>query len=300
MTGMDRQCADWTGESTAESAHASLGVGAADASWVVTSQRDRLLRTIEGEIIPRLVLAHRGRRPIVREATRPFVADESTLSHFVALLAETEAAEASAFVDGLLADRYGLESIYLNLFAPAARRLGDMWSADECDFTVVTLALWRLQRLLHDHAPQFDSEGAQPAECRRILLAPMPGEQHTFGLFMVAEFFRRDGWDVVDAPVAGASDLLALAARQWFDVIGLSLSCSGKISDMAELIRDLRRSSRNGEVGVMVGGGLFIETPALLRQVGADVSAIDARQALRAATDMLALIPDQSIAERIR
>jgi methanogenic corrinoid protein MtbC1 len=117
---------------------------------------------------------------------------------------------------------------------------------------------------------------------------------------MVAEFFRRDGWDVVDAPVAGASDLLALAARQWFDVIGLSLSCSGKISDMAELIRDLRRSSRNGEVGVMVGGGLFIETPALLRQVGADVSAIDARQALRAATDMLALIPDQSIAERIR
>jgi methanogenic corrinoid protein MtbC1 len=200
----------------------------------------------------------------------------------------------------LLADRYGLESIYLNLFAPAARRLGDMWSADECDFTVVTLALWRLQRLLHDHAPQFDSEGAQPADGRRILLAPMPGEQHTFGLFMVAEFFRRDGWDVVDAPVAGASDLLALAARQWFDVIGLSLSCSGKIPGMAELIRDLRRSSRNGEVGVMVGGGIFVETPALLNQVGADVSAIDARQALRAATDMLALIPDQSVVERIR
>lgn len=300
MTGMDRQCADWAGETSAGSACASASVDMADASWVVTAQRDRLLRTIEGEIIPRLVLAHRGRRPVIREATRPFMADETTLSRFVSLLSATDAAEAARFVDELLADRFCLESIYLNLFTPAARRLGDMWVADECDFTVVTLALWKLQRLLHDHAPQFDSEGAQPAESRRILLAPMPGEQHTFGLFMVAEFFRRDGWDVVDAPVARASDLLALAARQWFDVVGLSLSCSGKISQMAELIRDLRRSSRNGGIGVMVGGGIFIEAPVLLKQVGADVSAIDARQAVRAATDMLALIPDQAVAERIR
>ena len=300
MTGMDRQCADWTGDASSESGHASLSAELADASWVVTSQRDRLLRTIEGEIIPRLVLAHRGRRPIIREATRPFVTDESTLAHFVSLLSDVDHAGAQDFVAGLLADRYGLESIYLDLFAPAARRLGDMWSADECDFTVVTLALWRLQRMLHDHAPQFDCEGAEPAEGRRILLAPMPGEQHTFGMFMVAEFFRREGWDVVDGPVASPSDLLALAARQWFDVIGLSLSCSGKIPQMAELIGDLRRSSRNGDVGIMVGGGIFIETPGLMREVGADVSAIDARQALRAATDLLALIPNQAIVERIR
>lgn len=293
MTGMDRQSTDGSCEASGESAHASPVASLADAAWVVTARRDRLLRTIEGEIIPRLVLAHRGQRSIIREATRPFVADESTLTHFVALLSDVDDAGARDFVGGLLADRYGLESIYLNLFTPAARRLGDMWVEDTCDFTVVTLALWRLQRLLHDHAPQFDCEGSEPADGRRILLAPMPGEQHTFGMFMVAEFFRRDGWDVVDAPVANVSDLLALAARQWFDIVGLSLSCSGKIPELANLIGDLRRTSRNGDVGVMVGGGIFIESPELMRQVGADVSAIDARQALRAAADLLTPVPSQ-------
>lgn len=297
MTGMDRQCADWTTEASGESVHAAPSAVREDAAWVVTARRDRLLRTIEGEIIPRLVLAHRGRRAILREATRPFVADESTLARFVTLLSDVDHAGARDFVADLLADHYGLESIYLNLFAPAARRLGDMWSADECDFTVVTLALWRLQRLLHDHAPQFDCEGEEPTEGRRILLAPMPGEQHTFGVFVVAEFFRRDGWDVIDGPVDSASDLLALASRQWFDVIGLSLSCSGKVLQMAELIADLRRTSRNGDVGIMVGGGIFIDMPDLLKEVGADVSAIDARQALHAAMDLLVPIPSRSAVE---
>lgn len=300
MAGLDERDAGWSAEPSGAAQCAAVSSMMSDASWVVTSRRDKLLRAIEGEIIPRLVLAHRGQRPIVREETRPLQVDAAMLTHFVTLLADVEVEDSRVFVEQLRSERYSLESIYLNLFAPAARRLGDMWSADECDFTVVTLALWRLQRLLHDHAPQFDCEGVEPTEGRRILLAPMPGEQHTFGMFMVAEFFRRDGWDVVDAPVATASDLLALAARQWFDVIGLSLSCSGKIPQLTELIGDLRRSSRNGGVGMMVGGSLFIETPALLKHVGADVSAIDARQALMAAKDMLALIPDQDVAEQRR
>jgi len=296
MTGMDERDAD----GSAEPSGAVRCAGMSDASWVGTSRRDQLLRAIEGEIVPRLVLAHRGQRSIVGEETRPLQVNEAMLVHFVTLLTEVEVEDSRAYIEQLRADRYSLESIYLNLFTPAARRLGDMWSADECDFTVVTLALWRLQRLLHDYAPQFDCKGVEPIERRRILLATMPGEHHTFGMFMVAEFFRRDGWDVVDAPVASASDLLALAARQWFDVIGLSLSHSGNVPQLTELIGDLRRSSRNGGVGMMVGGSPFIETPALLKQVGADVSAIDARQALMAAENLLALIPDQAAAEQRR
>ena len=296
MTGMDERDAD----GSAEPSGAVRCAGMSDASWVGTSRRDQLLRAIEGEIVPRLVLAHRGQRSIVGEETRPLQVNEAMLVHFVTLLTEVEVEDSRAYIEQLRADRYSLESIYLNLFTPAARRLGDMWSADECDFTVVTLALWRLQRLLHDYAPQFDCKGVEPIERRRILLATMPGEQHTFGMFMVAEFFRRDGWDVVDAPVASASDLLALAARQWFDVIGLSLSHSGNVPQLTELIGDLRRSSRNGGVGMMVGGSPFIETPALLKQVGADVSAIDARQAPMAAEELLALIPDQAVAEQRR
>ncbi|MDH5177200.1 MAG: cobalamin B12-binding domain-containing protein [Gammaproteobacteria bacterium] len=42
------------------------------------------------------------------------------------------------------------------------------------------------------------SAGQPPAtdtlpRLRRALLIPMPGEQHTFGLMIVADFFRRAG-----------------------------------------------------------------------------------------------------------
>ena len=40
----------------------------------------------------------------------------------------------------------------------------------------------------------------RPPEAHRILLLPVPGEQHSFGLLLLAEFFRRAGWHVVRRP----------------------------------------------------------------------------------------------------
>lgn len=254
---------------------------------------DRLLSTIEGEIIPRLVLAHRGDKRCSPKASTGASVAARQVSQFTDMLLTSEIDSARQFIDDLQADGVALDNVYLELFAPAARQLGEMWAADRCDFTAVTLGLWRLQRLLHECSPQFQVEAMAPIEGRRILLAPMPGSQHTFGVFMVAEFFRRAGWDVVDGPVASAADLVSTVTRNWFEIVGLSLSCDHRLDPLAALIREIRRSSRNRAIGIIVGGPVFIAHPDAAVRVDADVYAADAQQALLAAQDLLFALPQR-------
>jgi methanogenic corrinoid protein MtbC1 len=46
------------------------------------------------------------------------------------------------------------------------------------------------------------------------------------------------------------------------------------------MIRGLRRASRNPAVGIMVGGAILAGRPGLAAEVGADLSAKDAREAV--------------------
>lgn len=254
---------------------------------------EQLMKTIEGEIIPRLVLAHRGQAPRAGGGHGAALLTADHLARFTELLLDDDLDAPCQFIEDLQEDGVALDRIYLDLFSPAARRLGEMWSADLCDFTAVTLGLWRLQRLLYDCAPSFQVDAGLPSEGRRILLVPMPGDQHTFGLFMVAEFFRRAGWDVTDGPMVSTADITRAVSRNWFEVLGLSLACDRGLDAMAALIREVRRSSRNQGIGIIVGGSVFIEHPDAVLRVDADLAATDARQAVVAAEDLLFAKPRQ-------
>lgn len=246
---------------------------------------DGLLRTIEGEIIPRLVLAHRGQFDAGHCAGAATTAEQ--VSELTRLVLGGDSELILAYVRSVQRGGVELDTIFLDLIAPVAHRLGEMWLADECDFSTVTLCAWRLQRLLHDVSASFHADAAPPADDRRILLAAMPGEQHTLGLSMVGEFFRKAGWEVADAPLPLAADLVALAGRRWFEVVGISLGSDTRFDALSALVRELRRASRNPSVGIMVGGPAFLDRPEAVVRVGADVSASDGRSAVRVAQDLI-------------
>lgn len=183
-----------------------------------TEQRSMLLaKAVEYEIIPRLMLAHRYPHECV--AVMPVieqVAPEDVLEFARLVLHEDDASLKDSVM--LLRSRgIPVQSIFLDLLAPVARHLGELWEKDLCDFTEVTIGLGRLQQVLRDNSADFSQPEAvnDAPPGRRILLAPCPGEQHTFGLSLVAEFFHRAGWDVStnfgasDRPLAvGASGLV--------------------------------------------------------------------------------------------
>jgi len=165
-----------------------------------------------------------------------------------------------------------VDGLCVDLLAPAARTLGELWNEDRCSFVEVTVGTARLQGILHRLAPHFMLDAVPGLSPPHLLLAPTPGEQHTFGLQMVAEFFRRDGWMVHGGVVPTMSGICHAVAQNWFDVVGLSLSSESLIDTCAELIRQVRGTSINPELRIIVGGYLPTHRQDVASYVAADAA----------------------------
>jgi MerR family transcriptional regulator, light-induced transcriptional regulator len=247
-----------------------------------------LARTIEADVIPRLVQAHRqsANAANTESASAPAQSADQ-VAGFVALIIGDSDNDVQAAVDSKRHAGMSVETIYLDLFAPAARMLGEMWSDDLCDFSTVTVALGRLQRLLRELSPAFGTEIEYPANGRRALFAQPSDEQHSFGLSMVAEFFRREGWDVFGVVGGALEDPAVRVRKEWADVVGLSIGSERRLDWLRKCITDVRAASRNPGLVVMVGGPIFTLHPDWVAGVGADATARDARDAPRVATRLL-------------
>jgi MerR family transcriptional regulator, light-induced transcriptional regulator len=241
----------------------------------------KLAQALESDVIPRLVGAH-GKEPRAAVHLEP-----REIEGFVGLLRNGTDAELAAAVSAAHRRGLAVEAIFLELFAPAARHLGELWVADRCDFSTVTICLGRLQRLLREWSPAFGTEVGHPANGRRILLAQHTEEQHSFGLSMVAEFFRRAGWEVLGGVGGAVPDPSAQVSREWFDAVGFSIGSETRIDWLKERIAQVRKVTRNRSVVVLVGGPLFVLQPAWAQSVGADASGHDGGQAPKLAEDLL-------------
>lgn len=259
--------------------------------------RDTLLQTIEGEVIPRLLLAHRRHAPRVDSsparvadgdltpgATRPAPHD---IKHLAELVLRREKAEAERFVAAVRARGVDTETLLLDLLAPAARHLGAMWETECADFIGVTVGLRYLQGIAHDLSGESTEVGSCGAGGRRALLISLPGEQHVFGTQIVVEILRRARWDVWDAPGSTEDDILSLVSTEWFAFVGVSIGAPEQLEALAALIRRIRRNSLHRGIRVMVGGRPFVGHPDRVTQVGADATAVDAREAVVQADRLL-------------
>ena len=110
-----------------------------------------LARTIEAEIVPRLLMSFaRSSRPPEASSGAGCLPESGDLDELARLLLAHEAEVASAFVQIVRQRGTPAERICLDLLAPAAKRLGALWESGFCDFKELTRGLERLQAILHD------------------------------------------------------------------------------------------------------------------------------------------------------
>ena len=280
-----------------------------------TRSRDRLrllAEAIEAEIVPRLVSGYEEPPQADRREARAWTNCQICLPDADPPSPAQEAARDLAFsvtpqaaidlaglvlrqdVPDLVAHvatavgAHGLQSVCLDLLAPAARHLGDLWCEDICSFADVTIGLMRLQSALL--AVTVPAPGlASGADARRtVLLAPVPGDQHTFGLTMVAGFFERAGWTVTQDTNGAPESLEAAVRANWYGVIGLSAGSAVKLAGLTRLLPRLRAASRNPDLGIMLGGPVFVAQPELARDLGADTTAANGPHAVQVAEELIA------------
>lgn len=279
----------------AEDGSRRIGSGAQDDQRVVPFERPdqsrqgmspiALARLIEGEIIPRLLMAHQSaaRSNVATPAAGGISASEVVGFANLVLAEELDVLRQNA--EGFVARGVEVDSLYFDLFSPAAKLLGSMWEEDLCTFSDVTVGLCRLQQLVYEFSDRIrpDDSGAG----RTALFALTPGDQHSFGLVLVVEFFRRAGWRTVCATDASAHDLIDMVKAESFDLIGFSMADEKWLQSLPGVITSLRSASRNPLVRVIVGGRVFTDRPERVAEVGADETAVDARQAVSSAGQLV-------------
>ena len=240
-----------------------------------------LAAVVECEIIPRLMLAHTSdldhAAPL---GARGAEIGPDVVDVFARLALDAEAERMLNFVSELMATGRSLQAVYLDLLAPAARRLGVMWSDDEVAYSDVTIALGRLQHLIRLLGWKIPLDKDAPASRQTVLFAPAPGEQHSFGLIMIEDHFRRAGWRTWLETQADPDSVAQIVAQHWFDVVGFSLSNASMAKRLAVVVRRTRAMSKNRDVFIMVGGYALEQDPLLLETLGADATAVDGFQAL--------------------
>ena len=252
-----------------------------------------LTRAIETEVIPRLL---RARRPNAT-GRAGWMPDAGEVDHFARLLIDREEDLAFRHLQALIGQGVPLETLYGTLLSGAALHLGRLWEEDLVDFTAVSTGVWRLQKMLRQFSDDFVGPDTAASGVHRILLMPMTGGQHSFGLALVAEYFRRARWDVACEIARSEAELVAFVGESRFDVLGLSVGSDQQLDALTRTIAAVRRRSVNPRITVMVGGPIFVMNPGLAAQVGADATTADAAQAPGEAARLVATAIGQSYAQ---
>jgi methanogenic corrinoid protein MtbC1 len=245
---------------------------------------DILVRMLDEEIIPRLLVSHKANASL-EDLANPGQRNVTTIEsdYLVGLVVNGSQETSLEFVKKLIEKQVSTDSIYLDLIPQTARKLGELWENDICTFSDVTVGLWRLQHILYELSHHFQNQDNKPVGTLNALLIPAFNSQHTLGLFILVEFFRRAGWRVSGEPKLTPSELSRLVFTQWFDVIGISVGTIQEVESLNELIQTLRAKSMNSQVSFMVGGPLFISNPEYFASVNAEIKSSDANDAIRQA-----------------
>ena len=171
-----------------------------------------------------------------------------------------------------------VDMVYLGYLAGAARRLGERWDEDRTTSAQMTIAAGRIYAIMRGLRQAFASDQWLKQEQARVMFASTPGETHTLGVTMAADFFRRRGWQIDLKTGLSHHELLASAENVVYPIIGISASSERMVFPLARLIVALRIT--NPAAWIMLSGKIIDVVPEVMTLVDADGIAEDAEAAL--------------------
>jgi methanogenic corrinoid protein MtbC1 len=176
---------------------------------------------------------------------------------YLAALLSGDATRARWIADTALEEGVPVRELYLEVLAPALEEIGDRWAAGELTVAHEHYATSVTQGIISVLAPHLRMP---PDSGRLAVVACTPGELHSLGAQMVADFLEGEGWEVLSLGAATpGADLAALVDDERPDLVALSTSVAGNVEAAEDTLRRLRELSEPPFVAL--GGRAWSEVP---------------------------------------
>lgn len=240
-----------------------------------------LAETIELDLLPRLMREHD--LPLApAEQSRGAAETTATIEAFANLAVDDDLAALAARFREELRETRDMPHLFASVLAPAARLLGDWGEEHRISFVQVDSGVKALERIVRMFNRDTVPQAKRGWRALSVLLCPMPGNQHTFGIRMAEELFQRAGWSIATLPAPGVQQIIAELARTYFHVAGLSVGPSTSAEDLRRVIVAIRAEALNPDLKIVVGGPPVVLGAIRPEECGADMAALDGAAAIEA------------------
>ena len=234
------------------------------------------------EILPEELVENLAREVILRVASKersldhvPQAATQEDVKALCFAFVSDDEDAAAQIISDLRAVGVRPEDIYLKRLAAAARLLGEMWVNDEMSFAQVTVGTGRMFAIMRSMRHLF--EPTVLAQNKTAIFAAVPGEDHTLGVHMAADMFRKDGWDISLKVGMDHEQLVAEIEQAPTSIVGLSISGEHSIQALSRLVVALHIACPHAIL--VVSGSNVEEVEPTLALMGLDGIAANVEEA---------------------
>ena len=188
-------------------------------------------------------------------------------------------------IESAMAAGLAPERVYLDVLAPALRRIGDDWNDGKATIAEEHRASAVAHRLIGRLGVRFAARGRPRG---RVVVGAAPGERHRLPVAMVADILRAAGFEVIDlggdVPVESFVEAVESVAPI---AVGISAIGPASVPAAAEAAAAVKAAS---DVPVLFGGPAF-EGAEHAERLGGDGYAADGAEAARWVSDLLPATP---------
>jgi methanogenic corrinoid protein MtbC1 len=197
---------------------------------------------------------------------------------FLAAILNGQRQAALNVVEEALRTGHAPVDIYVNVFADALHRVGNLWEQNKISVAQEHMATAVTQYAIASIYPKLLPDGPLRGE---MVVTGVAGELHQIGANLVADAMESKGWSVrflgSNTPLPA---VLQTIRENSAEVLCISTTLVANLPAAAELIRSVANQQKERTPRIILGGAAYRHSAQFVGELGASVVALDLRAAL--------------------
>ncbi len=226
------------------------------------------------------------------------MANEVVLERYLDTLLRGDRKACRTVIEESLQTGTPANAVYSDIIWPIMVEIEHLVRSDKITVTQEHLAT-RINRTIVDQLQ--NKLPRKPRKNKKIVISCAHAELQELGAQIMADLFESDGWEVKF--LGGGltnDDILAFINENAPDILLIYGSTPKQAPDIRQLIDTIRDINAWPDMRIMVSGGLFNRAEGLWQEIGADLFAATALEAIQIASQEAPIEPEEGTVTRRR